>query len=332
MDERKLKNEWEVSAFDREKGEWTKSLNHSWEIVPDNIEDLLIQQAKPTKITPTRRSKPKRPDQLTLAVPDAQIPFQDERAMALAQVAIRELMPDNVVFLGDMLDFPSLSRFEQRPEWAGQVQESLDRNHEMLARTRANAPDANLYYLYGNHEDRLQKHMVKNNAELLGIKRANAEKELGVMTLEFLLRMKELEVQAVPGYPNGHLWLEDHLVMLHGNKARQNGSTSLEYLKENPHVNTVHGHSHRAEIQWRTTPTRNGHVQRFAASPGTLADISGNVPSYHSTIDEHGAVVPRAENWQQSVLGVEHSKKNAHPELYTIQDGAIKIQGKSYGA
>ena len=297
---------------------------------PEEIGHLLIREALPTRITPSRRIKPTRPDTLTLSIPDAQIPFHDPRALALSHLAIRELMPDNIVNMGDMIDFPSLSRFEQRPEWANQVQDSLDKTHEMLAQQRADAPDSKIYYLFGNHELRLQKSMVHNNAEILGIKRANAEKELGVMTLEFLLRAKELEVEMIQGYPNGELWLEDDLVFKHGNIAKANQSTSLEYLKQNPHVSTVHGHSHRAEIQWRTVPTRNGHKQNFGMSAGTLAKINGEVPSYHSTIDEHGQVVERAENWQQAVGIIQHNERLANPSLAMIRNETIMIENKIY--
>jgi predicted phosphodiesterase len=325
---------WDAVTKDNEGNAHIHRLEkHSTKVRPEfvkDINDVLIRQSKPTRITPSRRIKPNRPEQLTIAIPDAQIPFHDERALKLAHLAVRELMPDNIVLLGDMIDFPTLSRFEQRPEWSGQVQDSLDKTHAMLAQFRADAPDSNMYYLFGNHEQRLQKHMIKNNAELLGIKRANASKELGVMTLEFLLRMGELEVEAVGGYPHGELWLEDHTVFVHGTIAKPNQSTSIEYLKLNPYVNTVHGHSHRAEIQWRTTPTSWGNEQRFATSAGTLADIKGSVPSYHNTIDEQGLVVNRAENWQQGVNIISHNYQRANPELAMIQDGQIMIQGKSY--
>lgn len=325
------KRSWQVVAKNETTGEpEVFDLHYKKEKVAVDIGKLLIRQALPTRITPSRRVKPRRADTIDISLPDAQIPFHDPIALKAAHLAVREIVPDNQVFMGDWLDFPTLSRFEHRPEWTGQVQSSLDILHTELAQFRADAPDSKMYYLWGNHEERLQKHMVKHNAELLGIKRANAAKDLGVMTLEFLLRLGELEVEVVGGYPNGELWLEDHLVYKHGNKVKQNQSTSIEYLKENPHVNTVHGHSHRAEVQWRTTPTKSGHIDRFAASAGTLADRTGSVPSYNSSINERGQIVRRAENWQQAVLIVEHNKERANPHLATIQDGQIMLPGKTY--
>jgi hypothetical protein len=92
-----------------------------------------------------------------LVLGDAQIgyraeeEFHDETAMSLAQVAIRELMPDRVVFVGDMIDLPNMSRFEQRGDWANSTQRSIDRYHTFLAETRANAPNAEINAIRGNH-------------------------------------------------------------------------------------------------------------------------------------------------------------------------------------
>jgi len=330
MEQGQLKTTWEVSAFDRVNNEWTSTLNHSYDhTTPSEIPDFT-NQAAPTKITPSKRIKPVRGDSISVIFPDAQIPFHSPTALSAAHTVVREVMPDHVVMVGDMLDFPTLSRFTSRPEWNGGVQDALDQTHRMLAQVRADSPNARIHYLAGNHELRLQKSILENNAELLGIKRANAAKELGVLTLEFLLRCDELDVEMIGGYPNGTLWLEDHLRVIHGTTSNSKGSTSAKYLNENPHVSTVHGHSHRAEIQWKTTPTRDGHIQRFSMSPGTLADITGEVPSFHSTHDEQGRVVHKAENWQQAVGIIEHSDRSALPHLAMIQESSINILGRNY--
>lgn len=328
--EQRLVSTWESITKDNE-GEAHIHTLHKYETLPEAVEEgQFVNQAAPTKITPSRRVKPTRGDSVTVFFPDAQIPFHDEEAVAAAHTAVRELQPDNVVMLGDMLDFPGLSRFEDGAEHAGKVQESLDTYHQMLAQVRADVPDSRIFALTGNHEARLQKSIIKNNAELLGIKRANAEQELGVLTLDFLLRTDELEVEMIGGYPNGTLWLEDHLRATHGTKSNARGSTSAAYLNAEPYVSTVHGHSHRAEMQWKTTPTRDGHIQRFGMSPGTLARIDGAVPSFYSTTDEHGQMVPRAENWQQAVGVVEHNPTHANAELAMITNGVLRLRGQNF--
>lgn len=328
----RLVSTWEAITKDNE-GEAHLHVLHKHEVVPDEVSlEQFVNQAAPTRITPSRRSKPNRPDQLAIFLPDAQIPFHDPRALALAHVAIRELQPDRVILLGDMIDLPAQSRFDTHPSHSRLLQDQLDTTHRMLAQIRADVPDAQIDYIPGNHEFRLNRDIIQKNAELLGIKRANAAKELGVLTLDFLLRLDELEVTMAGQYPNGQVWLNDHTVGIHGDTSSTSGSTSLRYLAKNPNISTIHGHSHRAEMQWKTTPVRGGYVQRFSMSPGTLADLTGSVPSYGSSIEETGQPSVRAENWQQAVGLVEFNDRMSNPELAMIANGIIRVRGLSYGS
>lgn len=326
----RLVSTWEAITKDNE-GEAHLHTLHKYEAIPDEVtQEQFINQSAPTKITPSRRGRPSRADQVAVIFPDAQIPFHDRRALAAAHMVVRELQPDRVIMLGDMIDFPAQSRFDTHPSHRGRMQEQLDTTHQMLAQVRADAPNALIDYIPGNHEYRLVREIIQKNAELLGIKRANAAESLGVLTLDFLLRLDELEVNMAAQYPNGQVWLNDHTVAVHGDTTSSNGSTSLKYLAKNPNVSTIHGHSHRAEIQWRTTQIRGGHVQRFAMSPGTLADITGSVPSYGSSIGDSGSPELRAENWQQAVAVVEYNRSFSNPELAMYANGILRLRGSQY--
>ena len=295
----------------------------------------FIRQAKPTVIRPTRRKKPVRSDQLTIVVGDAQIgyrgdeAFHDETALDLAQIAIRELMPDRVITVGDMIDLAPMSRFDQRPDWQQSTQRSIDRYHDFLAQTRANAPNAELVVISGNHELRMDKMIRKDAAELMGLRRANAEHELGVLTIGFLLRLEELEVTHVDGYPNAAYWLNDNLKATHGTNVAKGGSNAAKYLREET-TGTIYGHTHRVELAYRTMPTRNGSQTIVAASPGCLARTDGSVPGYRYSVDERGNTVPRAEDWQSGLLVVENSKELYNITPAVMQMGSISIWGRRY--
>lgn len=288
----------------------------------------FIRQAPPTIVRPTRRKRPVRSDTVTLAFGDAQIPFQNERAMSLALVAVQEIQPDNVVLTGDMLDLPSLSRFEQRSEWAGRMQEAIDRYHLFLAEIRARHI-GRLAVVHGNHEERLPKFLRKDAAELIGIRRANAEKELGVLTIQYLARYDDLDVESVTGYPNGTLWLEDDLQVIHGTQAKKGGLSAANYLK-NEQVSTIFGHDHRLQIAWQTRNTRKGGVERVAASPGCLAMTDGSVPGYHFTTSESGLVVPKAEDWQSGVLLIQHNERTHDVVPLRMSDKGIHMFDRYY--
>lgn len=302
---------------------------------PESTERTFISQAAPTKITPSRRAKAQRHDELTLVMGDAQIGFRgeeafhDETAMSLAQIAIRELMPDRVVFVGDMLDLASMSRFEQRSDWANSTQASIDRYHTFLAQTRANAPDAEIVAISGNHELRMDKYIRKDAAELLGLRRANAEKELAVLTLRYLVRMDDLEVVNVDGYPNAAYWLNDNLKATHGTNVAKGGSNAAKYLKE-ADSGTLYGHTHRVETAYRTFATRDGHKTIVAASPGALSRITGHVPGFNYSVDSEGRTVPKAEDWQQGLLIVEHSNSAEHVTPVMFHGESMSLQGKRY--
>jgi hypothetical protein len=291
----------------------------------------FIRQAVPTIVRRPRYKKPVRSDSVTLAFGDAQIPFHDENALQLALRAVQEIKPDNVVLTGDMLDLMSLSKYPDasRQEWAGRMQESLDRYHLFLAEIR-NRHVGRLAVVHGNHEDRLPKFLRKDAAELMGIRRANAEHELGVLTIQYLARYGDLDIESVTGYPNGRLWLEDNLQVLHGTVAQKGGASAAAYLR-NEEASSIFGHDHRLQVAWRTIPTRTGYTQRVAASPGCLANIDGTVPGHNFTTDESNEVVRRAEDWQNGVLLVQHNPRNHDVTPLRISEQGIHIGDKYYG-
>lgn len=296
----------------------------------------FINNAKPTIIRPTQRQKPVFSDEVTVVIPDIQIGqyngenFHDERAMKAAQMIVRELVPDNVLFIGDALDFTPMSRFSQRPGWQDTVQYTLDRFHEYLAETRANAPDANIIYLNGNHEARLEKKILEHNAELLGIKRANAANELGVLSIASLLRLDELEVEHIEAYPGGRYYLEDNLQAMHGNMSRASGSTAGAMVRRED-ISTLFGHTHRIEVAHRRVADRVGRII-VAASFGALCRIDGAVPSGSFSTDEHDQISQGYTNWQHGVGVVFHNERTHQINPIHIQDGEYNLFGETYQA
>lgn len=322
---------WEAGAFDREKGEWVHTTLHSYDhtLNPDQLENLLVNRAAPTRITPTRRGKPFRSDARTLVAGDSQIPFHDEEAFNRFQLAVRETQPDNIVLVGDMIDLPSMSRWSQRSEWVGTTQSAIDTYHNFLAQTRANAPDANISVVHGNHEQRMDDYVRKNAAEALGLKRANSAHELAVLTLQYLVRYDDLDINSIDGYPNGTLWLEDNLKATHGTNVAKGGSNAAKYLRQERET-TLYGHTHRQELAYRTFPQRIGSVTIAAASPGCLAFTDGTVHGFHHTVDAQGQLVKKAEDWQQGLLVIDHNNNNHNitPVLFT-EDG-FYLDGKRF--
>lgn len=323
MEKRKTK-EWQVSAFDRVNNEWTHTTNEAYEIVPDVD---LVREAPPIRITPTRRKRPESAVDTLLVFGDTHHPFQDKRRLDLAQIAVRELQPSEVIFTGDDLDFATFSRFESRPEWANSAQEGIDQATETFAQTRANlGREATLTVIQGNHDFRLERQLRAYNGSLMGLRRAG--EELPALALENLLRCDELDINYISGYPEADYWPFDNLKAYHGRATATASVIAKELVSEN--VNFVHGHGHRGELLFRTFRNGRNMDTIFGMQTGTFADLS-RVPSGKTSVTERGQVLSQAHNWDSSMgLIFRHDDGSLEPHLLSLDDSGINILGKRY--
>jgi hypothetical protein len=325
---------WEVvtaNPNDPENPVVTKVHKHSTKTRPTPPEispELFIRQAPPVKIIPSRKQIPIRDSKIDIFLPDTQYPHQDKRAIKLAMVACKALSPDGITWLGDDVDATNFSKFESRQEWQGSLQKGLDEFHADAAQIKADNPQAKLVLHEGNHNVRLERMIRLYNGDLIGLKRANAGKELGVLTLGFLLRLNELSIQHITGYPNSEFWHSDVLKSYHGTQSVSRGSTMARVLL-NETVNVVQGHSHKAELVYRTL--RIGREERtiFGLNPGHLSD-KDRLPSGKYATTESGAHTSPNFSWQQSVGVVFHNEEFASPHILPITDAGINIFGKVY--
>lgn len=313
-------------------------LSPAWETGP---KWPLVDKAPQAPVTAPRPRKGKPPKLRTAVIlPDTQIgyrrdldngsldPFHDEQAISAALRVIEKVQPTEVVHLGDLLDFPSFSRFEQDATFQLTVQPAIDRAHRYLAEVVQVAPGAKHYLLEGNHDRRLQRTIVTNALAAFGLRRAEAPNDWPVLSVPHLLRTDELGVEWIAGYPANILWLSDTLAVIHGSKVRSSGSTAASVLDDSA-VSIVYGHVHRIELSYKTRRLRNGAARSFAASPGCLCRVDGAVPSVKGSTDALGRPIPTVEAWQQGVGIVTYSEtQRAAIELVEIVDGVAFMRGE----
>jgi predicted phosphodiesterase len=304
----------------------------------------VIDRARPTYIHPLNR--PQRPAggwRVAVCLPDPQIgfrayetgaldPYHDHAAMTVALQIIETLNPDKVINLGDFLDLPSQGRWAQEAAFARTTQLALDAGHEFLARQRVAAPNAEISLIEGNHDRRLQNFVELNALSAFGLKKANKPHDWPVMSLPYLLRLDELGIDYVDAYPTGKVWINDTLYAKHGDKVRSGGSTAAAYTNDTPHISTVFGHTHRLEIQSRTTFDRMGKLRNMAVSPGCLCRVDGAVPGVHSAIGSDGKPAVIAENWQQGIAVIYYTDSQFFVDLVQIEDGFTIFRGQEFRA
>lgn len=312
-----------------EDGEIETTDLYSVQYVPTEEERSYLSQADPVKISPTRIKARKNKEQLAVILPDMQAPYEDPKALDVAYQIIKDLQPNEVIMNGDNLDFDLLSRFIG-DGGVESLNESITRVHQIMATIRANAPDARITWLEGNHELRLRKTLMQNAKELLGIRQAATGHN--VLSIPFLLNLADLDIDYVSGYPANQYWVHNNLRVIHGNVVRSGGSTAAAIAK-NSDVSTIFGHVHRREMYSRTVNSYNIGKVITAASFGCLSKVTGEVPSYHSGKTEDGEPVQHFENWTQGI-GVVSWQNNSHDiqqiNIDTFNEYRTRYNGKIY--
>lgn len=301
----------------------------------------------------TKVSRPKGWEEAVI-VPDIQIgfykksiddnelePIHDERAISVALKVIEEIQPNQIVLVGDNLDFAEFGKFLTSRPFQQMLQPAIDRATMLCAQLRSAAPGAKIHWIAGNHEARMAKYIQTNAMASFGLTNGKLPEEgrakWPVMSVPAICRMDEFDIEYVPGYPESYVALNENLMVIHGHKVTSNGSTTTKYLND-AHVSVIYGHVHRAEYAYRTRLSKNGPRTVMAASPGCLCRIDGAVPSTKSGADEFGRpMLMGAENWQQGLAIVQYQPSGVGNEWFNyepmwIYNGRGFLRGKEYSA
>ncbi len=309
-------------------------------------ESVSYPAATPARITPTKRRSVDRDYSSIFVLGDAQIdfrrvlnhetgndellPIHDPRAMKLARYICRDLQPDTIVSLGDMVDLAALSRFKlDSDHFSRTIAPSFQAVHDFYAGLRSDNPDAQIVEVDSNHNTRLKDNVLKNMPAMHNIRQAGAAPtDYPVMTYPHLANLGHLGVEWVSGYGAAEFEYADDLAFKHGTLAVSKGSTAAKLSLENPDRHIVQGHAHRAESFHHTD--RRGR-QFGAYVVGALCRTTGEVPSYHSAVDDMGNVVKFQENWQQGAMHIRNYKNgNYQVDHILFNDGRAFYDGKEY--
>lgn len=235
--------------------------------------------------------------------------------------------PDVTVWLGDYLDFAPFGRWSQEPGFVNTVQPAIEEGYEWLAKTAALSGEVRL--IEGNHDARLERYITDNALAAAGIRRAAEPPESWpALSVPYLLRMDELGVEYVGGYPAGATYLNDALACIHGHVVKSGGSTAAEVAKQEQ-VSVIFGHVHRIETHYKSRNSRGRPRTVMAHSPGTLARIDGAVPSAHSArAMRTGKPVKHFEDWTQGLTIVRFDPEGQDSDSFSMESIRI-VEGKA---
>lgn len=261
-------------------------------------------------------------NEVILVVSDYQFPFAHQHAVKVIEKVAQQLKPHVLMFLGDICDFPSLSKkFRTSPNLRGKVVEEVQEAKEHVHRLVELAEPEEVWWIDGNHEDRLRRHIEDNAPELASILNVS---NFGI---ESMIGLPDLDVDNYIYYPypqgfihRGSLYF--HHGIYHGKNSR---GIRREVLERG--VSVIQGHTHCLNsITERRMDTRHPENDKYIAGyeNGCLCNFQAPSPPY-------GMGVPRATrfpNWQLGFSVVQFFDDMFHVEQCHIINGRTILRGE----
>ena len=173
---------------------------------------------------------------LEIFLTDCHFPGEDPQVWALELAVAKYFQPDLVWLNGDIIDFGSISRFRTSPRSKLDIAGHLDHARTRLQGLRKQVPDAEMVFLEGNHDLRLQTYLWDKAPEL---------SELPNLELPSLLELKTLGCSF---FRNGTKCRVGELYHLHGNEVATGYTYPARNMLAKINCNVIFGHVHRFSV------------------------------------------------------------------------------------
>ena len=227
----------------------------------------------------------------TLLLFDVHIPHHDTIAINMAiDYAKKHFSIQHIIFGGDFLDCEALSRFEKSKETRKFSDEIYAANY-FLREIIAEFPGVSMTYIMGNHEERIEKYILKNAPELA---------ELPGFALPDLLDFSGKGIRLVDNRKEledkGSAFRYRGWSILHGHELGICPVTdpARRYL-ERAKTNVIVGHIHKTDSRIMTT--LDGQIIK-CCSVGTLAKRNPKYMPFNAWIQGF-AVMEHSDSWYQ---------------------------------
>ena len=214
-------------------------------------------KAKPLPAPKREKDKPER----WIIAGDFQVPYHDPELLKLflAFVADPDVRAVGGVLLGDLLDFPTISRHRDNPPYDATPQECLDEAFAVLsaiveASTFEDGTATSWTKLLGNHDERLRNELLLKAERIFGLRPADIPGEGpqdDALSIRRLLHLDRLGVHLeapVGGYATAQVGIGDRLAVRHGWLTGDNtAGKSLDRLG----ASIIVGHTHAKRDVWK---------------------------------------------------------------------------------
>ena len=224
------------------------------------------------------------------------LPYHDRSVWDIVFKILANEQFDKIILQGDTLDLPEWSdKFVRTPDMYATTQPAIIETAWILRKLRLLAPNAEIDYMEGNHEQRMPRIMLNQLAAAYGITSVSQE-GVPVCSVPSLLDFESSDINWVGDYPNNMIWLNENLRVIHGDKSkRRSGQTAEGYL-EHARSSVLFAHIHRRE---RASKTLH-HMKGPRIYESACAGMMGCPKRTPASTTEH--------DWQQGFTIVEYQE------------------------
>lgn len=282
-------NEW---GLDPESNQPYKQLKVTLERKPD-LEWLFPAELEPVRKQPRLKAPSKASSQRVCLVGDHQAPYHSLAAQEAFLRFLSQERFDRIVHVGDLLDFPTISRHRDSAVYNASVQDCINSGAQILKdigdTARALNPDVVLDLIVGNHDERIRTELLLRAERMFNIKPAEIpgfETSEDSLSLRRLLRLNHLgwTLHDDPaGYKHVEVQLSPRFVIRHGWLTGQNpAKKSMEVRGTGIAV----GHTHAKSQVWVTKYHEGKARTDVAVELGTMSQTGSGLgfsvlPNWH---------------------------------------------------
>jgi predicted phosphodiesterase len=239
------------------------------------------------------------------------MPYDDRRALKAVIGAIGDLQPDEVIHIGDLMDYPTPARWSKgtAEEFAQQVKRDNEQAKKRFLGPLRDVYDGPVYVHEGNHDLRPREYLTKYAPAL-----AEFDQQFGIWNMlefdAFDVRMLPEFYRVAPG------WYTTHGHRGKISLSQNAGSTAINGAKR-VYESLIMGHTHRLGLVYYTTGV-GGNVSR----------VLGGMEVGH-LMDQREADYLKGGtgNWQQGFGMLTVEGKYVKPEPVPIIHGRFSVDG-----
>jgi predicted phosphodiesterase len=188
----------------------------------------------------------------SVCISDLHLPFQDKKALKLILKFIEQFEPNKIFINGDLIDCWEISKFVKPLYLDIHLVDEIMETRKFLYDLRYIAPDAEIIYIFGNHEFRLETYISNHARELYG---------LDGLTLEEQLLLNQFKIKPVNNHLKENYYQYGKLLIGHFDKCTQHSGYTAKNLLERIGMSLIQGHTHRGGVSYKRT--YNGTIAAF---------------------------------------------------------------------